>query len=289
MSTTGSLLLSFVVLGLSLDQVSCITCDPQCNPPNQCLVTNTCGGRCNAGYGLNSTTSTCVPCNSPRSCIGSCDTYGPGSCDGPCIAGYSVKNFTCIVCAAHCTSCSQNGKYHCDLGKCAVGFAIDPAYNICAPCDSNCNSTCTKPGLCTSGGCKVGYVSKNVSATDYICAPCDLNCNGSCNKLGAGTCDGPCQTGFSLNSTSGRCIVCGQHCVGGCTVEGAGFCDGPCASGYVKAPTPNNSPKHACYPCATHCTSGCTTEGKYCCDSPGTCDTGLWIVNPTNSSCHICS
>lgn len=260
-------------------------CDPHCG--SACVkYPGKCDKFCNASWGLDTSTNLCGRCQLQCAPTTVCNQFGPGKCDGLCIAEHCRQNGICIH-VPHCIKCTNVTVMPCI--ECASGYIL--VNGECIKCDDHCAVPCTAEYTCPPGGCvDPGYASITVPGSALTaCAPCDANCIGSCKVQGYGKCDDTCKSGYALDTspTSYTCKACARNCTSACTTEGYGCCDATCATGFAWTLASSSPPCHVCADCAEHCTSGCSTEGKGCCDS--SCETGFTWTAPTWSpTCHVC-
>jgi hypothetical protein len=243
-------------------------CDIHCADPKNCKNAGECDGPCMTGYQLSS--KHCLPKCDTHCIANGCATQGPRHCDATCINNYVNLLSPVYICAGCDPNCSPATPPGCDsttLGGCTTscisGYIInsvtgscDPCSTTCATCgttgcltcgpntvnslptcpacDPKCSGGCSTAGYCESGVCVAGYGP--TSTTPTKCGACDSNCPSSsgCNTNRAGKCDGPCNTGYVLDTTTNTCAPCQTPNPTSCqTCASPGGICGTCATGFT--------------------------------------------------------
>jgi hypothetical protein len=212
-----------------------------------------------------------------------------------------------LVCDAHCASgCSKYGSGHCDLYcQPRATWRLRVFDHTCQPrCGGHC-LYCRSYYYCDV--CWKGYQLVLNSLGQRLCKivppVCDIHCADPKNCQNAGQCNGPCVTGYQVNSTKQCSPICDTHCIAnGCTTQGSRHCDATCVNNYVIL----SSPVYICAGCDPNCfpttppgcdsttLGGCTTNCSAgyalnlvtgsCDQCPSTCSTCT-----TTASCDTCA
>ena len=278
---------------------SCSVCTGPNN--NQCSSCNsgaflrpsstTCASGCIPGYWGDTSSNTCVQCNTSCSgCTGpnnnQCSTCNSGyflqpsgtgcldSCPNGCWG--NTDSHTCESCNTACSICTGPSDTQCSA--CNSGYFLQPA-----PDDTSCLTTC-----------QTGYWK---DTTNHVCTPCNAACEAcldgthtQCSSCNSGfflqplpstsTCLDFCPQGYWGNTGSHTCDTCSTAC-SGCTGASDTQCT-DCNPGYFLQPAPS----------ATTCLNSCPpgywedTTNHIC----ALCDTSCAVcLDGTNTRCSSCN
>lgn len=298
---------------------TCLRCSAgcaSCSNANVCIFCNAgqfayngfCYTNCPAGSVANTTSSTCVSCNSPcntctehpskcTSCASCCGSLFNFQCLTSCPVGTYSINGTCQYCSYSCATCigTNSTCTSCPSGKVLFnGICYDQCPYIMIG------------GICTFN-CARGLFKTPINQ----CERCDSTC-ATCENV-ARNCTS-CVSGFALNGTcvrtcplnffakSGRCEACNPEC-NGCVDDCANCIN--CAAGFfkmgsqcVRACNPNqfaDLTTTTCMPCNNRCRT-CSSQ-QFCttCANPqavpvnGVCNDCSYPCNTCGSAPSICT
>jgi hypothetical protein len=271
-------------------------CDIHC--VSDCHYWGTCYSACVSGYYVDPSTLTCKPGTvAPTTSLPGTGstvpiTIGTGSTIAQSVVSTvpvtivptTVAPTTPLVCDPHCdpltNGCTLNGGGKCD-NACVIDYYLNNATHTCGACDQFCNApapSCTSAGTC-AGPCDSGYA---VFSSTGMCAACSTGCT---NCTSPGTCaNGSCSNTTVYDSATSACLGCDPECVSGCVT--ASFCDAN-PSAIKCLPAYGFTATKKCGPCDSACnqTISCDTSGAGYCD--GNCQQG-YIIDPTTKTCAEC-
>ncbi|MGC4118798.1 MAG: hypothetical protein QM765_30400 [Myxococcales bacterium] len=231
--------------GTACDDGNPATANDVCNGAGQCAGTT---AQCTFGQD-----QTCNgdPVSTPE---GVCTKSGVCSCK----AGYSLNTTTgkCISCPSGCVTPPDL----CHAGPATLGENCECNYPVMADgtaCDDG--NAATSNDVCTSGHCAgladaACTFGQNDTCNDHP----SQGVSGVCNADGTCTCN----SGYSLNSQTGRCMACPSNCAMPPT---------PCFEQFGTIGGPNCRCVYPPKPEGTACDDGNAATSNDVCDSQGLC------------------